>query len=221
MSKKTCREAWVELKLDIRLAASAWFAQMALNFTPETDVETMVAGHNLLVAMIRDDMGKGRARAWGIEGEPSYIRLTSDPAPQADTNVRKAAWSLINDLDRSLVGSRDVAVIHATNTSVKRLRILLEKLDREAPSPVPDVLRYRHRKGGAYEVLGIGKMQSEMWEERGEGTIDRPSPVEPVDMREVVVYRSEKDRSLWVRPREEFEDGRFTILAATDGSADD
>lgn len=89
-----------------------------------------------------------------------------------------------------------------------------------APSPQADLVRYMHRKGGAYEVLGIGKMQSEMWEERGEGTIDRPSPVEPVDMREVVVYRSEKDGSLWVRPREEFEDGRFTILAATEGSAD-
>lgn len=57
------------------------------------------------------------------------------PVPVTHVDLRKAAWSLINDLDRSLVGSRDIAVIHATNTSVKRLRSMLEKLDRETPSP--------------------------------------------------------------------------------------
>lgn len=58
-------------------------------------------------------------------------------SPENHVDLREAAWLLIKDLDRSLVGSRDIAVIHATNTSVKRLRILLEKLDRETPSPEP------------------------------------------------------------------------------------
>lgn len=33
------------------------------------------------------------------------------------------------------------------------------------------------------------------------------------DMQPMVVYRSELDGSLWVRPEDEFEDGRFEALA--------
>lgn len=80
--------------------------------------------------------------------------------------------------------------------------------------------RYLHKKRGSeYILLGIGKMQSEMWEERGEGTTDAPSPLVSVDMREVAIYRSIADGSLWVRPREEFEDGRFEpILGKEEGT---
>lgn len=64
---------------------------------------------------------------------------------------------------------------------------------------------HRHKKRGTeYVLIGFGKLQAEMW-------VDWNS--EPVDMREVAVYRSVDDGSLWVRPREEFEDGRFEVLA--------
>jgi hypothetical protein len=57
------------------------------------------------------------------------------------------------------------------------------------------VKRYRHIKtGGTYNVLGEGKMQASDW---------------GVDMHDVVIYRSERDGSLWVRPLREFHDGRF------------
>lgn len=69
---------------------------------------------------------------------------------------------------------------------------------------------FRHKKtGGLYTTIAYGRMQSALWLEQGEGTIDQPSPLHSVDMREVVVYQSQKDLSVWVRPREEFEDGRF------------
>jgi hypothetical protein len=84
---------------------------------------------------------------------------------------------------------------------------------REGAAQGRDATTHRHvKRGSKYELLGIGKMQSEMWLEQGEGTIDSPSPLEPIDMREVAIYRSIDDGSLWVRPREEFEDGRFAAL---------
>jgi len=67
---------------------------------------------------------------------------------------------------------------------------------------------HRHKKRGSeYVLIGYGKMQAEGWSVGygEEGSI-------PADMHEVAVYRSVDDGSLWVRPREEFEDGRFEAL---------
>jgi hypothetical protein len=79
---------------------------------------------------------------------------------------------------------------------------------------------HRHKKRGTeYVLIGIGKMQCDWWQIVGDGTRY------PVDMREVAIYRSVDDDSLWARPREEFEDGRFETLstepAAPEGRQDD
>lgn len=80
---------------------------------------------------------------------------------------------------------------------------------------------HRHvKRGSEYMLLGIGKMQSEHWRD---GSINRirsaircnaPDQTASIDMREVAIYVGE-DGQHWVRPREEFEDGRFEALAAS------
>lgn len=66
-----------------------------------------------------------------------------------------------------------------------------------------------HRKGGRYVCIGKARMQSENWREcvysDGQMRAGRR-----VDMREVYVYWSPEDGSMWVRSAEEMQDGRFT-----------
>ena len=59
--------------------------------------------------------------------------------------------------------------------------------------------RVKHiKRGSNYEVLGRGKVQTD-------------TPL--TDYAEVVIYRSEDDDMIWVRPVSEFDDGRFAPMA--------
>lgn len=81
------------------------------------------------------------------------------------------------------------------------------------------IILYRHKKRGTvYELIGFGKMQTEDWFKLlpGEGEIE-PRDLIDVDNREVAIYRNvENYTEIWVRPREDFEDGRFEVLFSED-----
>jgi len=64
--------------------------------------------------------------------------------------------------------------------------------------------RWRHKKRGTtYIEVGRGKLQSF-------------DPGGLSDLDPMVIYRSEVDGSMWVRPADEFEDGRFEELPSSD-----
>jgi hypothetical protein len=77
---------------------------------------------------------------------------------------------------------------------------------------VTEQATHRHKKRGTdYVLIGIGKMQADNWC----NTNECGDPVKYIDMEEVAIYRSATaPTEIWVRPREEFEDGRFVELKA-------
>ena len=77
---------------------------------------------------------------------------------------------------------------------------------------------YRHKKTGrCYQIARIGRMQSSKWKHkvRAEEIDGGPLYTErSVDMEEVVIYISIDDGDeYWVRPKEEFFDGRFEEIS--------
>lgn len=73
---------------------------------------------------------------------------------------------------------------------------------------------YRHKKRGTeYELVGFAKLQSSDLFERGYNDTWMTYNYEPLDMIDVVIYRSVADsEEVWVRPKSEFYDGRFELV---------
>lgn len=132
--------------------------------------------------------------------------------------LAQALWGLLDDIDTLDDACRDDdKAFRDAVRKVQRRRFEFGSTDGHtvtfpalsALQEQPVLATHRHkRRGKAYMLIGYGKMQCDWWQIIGAGLRY------PVDMREVAIYRSVDDDSLWVCPRDEFEDSRFEVLSA-------
>lgn len=140
------------------------------------------------------------------------------PCPLCADDIRALGWSVAVHNDYRLNGEPHTfwlftkdgrAVKGEGRTDAEALAQVSAAL-----SPAPQSgwrPTHRHvKRGSEYQLLGMGKMQAKDWRAGGKALLY------PVDMTAVAIYQA-KDGSLWVRPREEFEDGRFAPLPPEPG----
>jgi len=142
---------------------------------------------------------------------PIWLCDCPRPAPQPSRPVKVAQICLNHAADEA---NRVTDPVTKNNLRywIEQAKSCLSALT--AGKPEQAVPTHRHKtRGTEYMLIGIGRMQAKEWFE-GSDRDDYWGGVSSIDMREVAIYRSVDDGSLWVRPREEFEGGRFKALPA-------
>lgn len=152
-----------------------------------------------------------------IDNMPPPPAIESLTAPPDGVTLDADAWAELHRY-RAEKGPdefetwKDAAVAEKVARVAADAALSAERAAREAERAWKPT--HRHiRRGSEYQLIGVGTMQSAYWLTTGVERFGGYDPGESVDDRKVAVYRAE-DGTLWVRPLEEFEDGRFELLPA-------
>lgn len=180
-------------------------------------VGPVVSQPRAMEAAIRAYLSALPASPVAVQVKPPVVdtRPSPDRFVAVQSEINPDVWYVADDhvaLLRTEVGvsnPEDIAKRAATGLNADALRFSPEAEWRPT---------HRHKKtGGEYRLIGIGRMQAGDWSiaviDSDEDGINRWA-YRSVDMREVAIYVG-ADGQHWVRPREEFEDGRFEPLPAS------
>ncbi len=174
-----------------------------------------------LIKAIMDEYGGGEETALNAIADAldDAYGAAALSAPSAPVEAIPTAW-LISYADQStdLCFTEEEADELVADAKPGATKTPLAALSALQAAPVQQQTwrpTHRHVKtGGEYMLLGIGKMQAGKWKTptiRPDDCGQKRWVHVSIDMREVAIYRG-ADGSLWARPVEEFNDGRFAPL---------